>query len=266
MSKGVVLWNAKEAKEHCEQFTKDYAALRNNLLDHLDHKGHVALKYSDDWDGFFAYCKEKLKLELAPATIRLQISTAQVSREVGVDVPMVISRQLAKLPPEKQKGVYDEVIGAREVAGQRSANQMEPDVRRVVRREMGVVDPAPFPITNNPPVPVTYDVNGHPRPPSVVTDTVKEWNPRNDTETADTVFGMPKSAPAVVIGVDTGQEGESLFVENHKVAEGPSPFSYSIAYEQARALLRRFVAAYASANQDAMVELYAETIPFLEVN
>lgn len=141
----VVLWNEKETDAKCAEFVADYAAMRRKLCDHYEHKGHVAKRYEDSWTGFMAYCRERLRLELSEQTVRLQISAAQVSREVGVDVPMVIGRHLAKLPKDKQKEIYDEVIGAREKAGQRSANEMEPDVRKVVRREMGIVEkPAPI--------------------------------------------------------------------------------------------------------------------------
>lgn len=214
MTDQIVLWNAKETVSHCEEFVRDYAKMRNALLDHYQHKGHVALRYSDDWSGFHSYCLERLKLESKLDTIKLQISTAQVSREVGVDVPMVIGRQFVKLPPDKRKEVYDEVIGAREKAGQRSANQMEQDVRRVVRRIMGVEEPAPAP-----PVSTTDEVE-----PGVITL-------EDDSTISDIVpaYPVPEGHP------------DNPFTE---------PLNYREAYSAARALLCRFASAVGNGGRD----------------
>lgn len=230
MSNQIVLWNAKEAKEHCEEFVQSYAKMRNDLLDHYNHKGHVALRYSDDWAGFFSYCKERLKLDSNERTIRLQISTAQVSREVGVEVPMVISRQLVKLPPEKVKEVYDEVIGARQQAGQRSANQMEPDVRRVVRRVMGVPEPEPA-------------------PPVSVTDT------GGVTGFASTVF--PQDEMPIVSGVliETPGEVPRILIRETEAVISPE-----------RIMLCVFYAAYRDNNQEALLALFSKVGAYLAAN
>jgi len=141
-SEPVVLWNAKEAKREADRFVKNYADLRMSVYEHYKHKAHVALKYDDSMAGFAAYCREKLKLDSDPTTIKLQIAAAQVSETVGVDVPMVIGRHIAKLPAADQKAVYEEVVQARqgEGAAAKSANEMEEDVRRVVRQRLGVED------------------------------------------------------------------------------------------------------------------------------
>lgn len=158
VSEPVVLWNPKEAKREADRFVKNYADLRMSVYEHFKHKAHVALKFEDSHAGFAAYCHEKLRLDSDPSTIRLQIAAAQVSETVGVDVPMVIARHIAKLPREQQKSVHDEVVTARqpEGAAAKSANEMEEDVRRVVRQRLGVEDKPKStpPVSNtNPPYP-----------------------------------------------------------------------------------------------------------------
>lgn len=229
MSSQIVLWNAKEAKQKCEEFVRDYAKFRNDLLDHFNHKGHVALRYTDDWQGFFTYCRERLKLESNEQTIRLQISTAQVSREVGVEVPMVISRQLAKLPPEQQKGVYDEVIGARQKAGQRSANQMEPDVRRVVRRVMGVAEPLPVSKTDKEP-------------------------PASQTNGADLTIVVGAGPRTADVETETANHPPDVKL----LTEGP--------YSEARGLLCEFVDAYEAADQEKLLIVYTTARLFINAN
>lgn len=257
MSKGIVLWNAREAKEKCEQFAKNYAQLRSDLLDHLEHKGHVALKYDDSMDGFFLYCREKLKLELSPKTIQLQIATAQVSREVGVEVPMVISRQLAKLPPGtgQRKAIYDEVIGAREVAGQRGANQMEPDVRKVVRREMGIVEkPAPE--------------------QSVTTDESASTDVHVGID-----YGAPDGSSTVVVLVDgsiidsslmrdvpmePAQETRTDEMEAETPISPPADYHNSHSFSGAVIVIQCFVAAYESGNQEGLLGTFMTAKRFLD--
>lgn len=231
----IVLWNAKETVSHCEEFVRDYAKMRNALLDHYQHKGHVALRYSDDWGGFHSYCLERLKLDSKLDTIKLQIATAQVSREVGVDVPMVIGRQFVKLPPDKRKEVYDEVIGAREKAGQRSANQMEQDVRRVVRRIMGVDEPAPAP-----PVSTTDE------PPKFV---VGVDMGSKDGDMTVVAYPLPDGHP------------DNPFTE-------PPTFEATDAeaYGLARALLCEFFYAYRDNNQEAILSIFSRVKAFLASN
>lgn len=242
MSDQVVLWNAKEAQARCEVFVQSLSDMRSDLLDHYNHKGHCALRYSDDWPGFFAYCKERLKLESNEQTIRLQIATAQVSREVGVEVPMVIARQIGKLPREQQKEVYDEVIGAREKAGQRSANQMEPDARRVVRRIMGIEEKPP-------------------KPPVSTTDTepssVSLHNQGVDAHYRE--MGIPTPAEQMAALAPIDPEVAEKFVS------GPftEPLNYREAYSEARALLCRFAKAYMVNNQNDLIELCHKAREFL---
>lgn len=240
MSKSIVLWNKTEAKEKCAEFVKDYAQLRQNLLDHLDHKGHVALGFKDDWDGFYAYCRDCLKLELHPKTIRLQIDAAQLSREVGTDVPMVITKQLQKLPEEKRAGTYAEVVTAREVAGQRTANQMAVDVGRVVKRELK-----------------------QPAPPSLA----GSGTFHSDVE--DDLYPVIEAKIAARNGVEAQLPPQTPETPQNG-SQGPRkanlPVDFRQAYTEGRKLLRRFVTAFLASNQQDLTKLCIDVDEYLRQN
>lgn len=220
MSESLVLLNATEAKSKLIVIANTHKEFREKLYEFYVLKGHVALRYEDTFDGLYQCVKEHAHLSYSKDAIQAQIGAAEVSAEVGKDVPIAIGRQLVKLPVGQRKAIYDEVIGAREKAGQRSANQMEPDVRRVVAKELRA---AAGPIGTG--TPATYA--------EAQAATAVDFGlvPAQEARTADLEVEVPNYAP-------TGE------------------LNYQGAFRAARRVLCDFVAAYGSGDKESELGAY----------
>lgn len=128
--------SVKEAREATEEFVAKRDNLYADLLSLYYRGAHIRLGCPDSIEGFHAYAQEYLGLGMTEQTIRNKITAAEVSAVVDKPVPIVIARQLARLPDADAKRRIWGELQARETHGTRSANEMERDAKRIVDREL----------------------------------------------------------------------------------------------------------------------------------
>lgn len=123
-------FNKKEAEEATLRFHETKHAFRVQLLELHDRKAHKALGFTDDFSGFCAYAQEKLDIQTGSRSLQLQVESARVAQNVGQEIPIAIGRQLARVTPEKQAAIYNEISSVPDI--EKSAAKLEPQIKRLV--------------------------------------------------------------------------------------------------------------------------------------
>lgn len=211
-------WGRKELTGvEIPRFRNEYEHVRSSMYEHYARSAHRVMGYSDNFDGFVAYAREMLKVDITDQTIRNQITAGQVSAAVGEAVPMRIANEIAKLEdPRRQQEAFKE-LKAREEAGVRTVDQMTSDARKVVGRMLG---------------PVTKDA-----PPASPA-------PRTEAE-APKVDKAPPEAPAPRTEANTSKEPRpSLWVAADLLKEWTKTYMESLAQEEVHAKTAAWIKAY----------------------
>lgn len=231
-------WSKKEAERNAEEFVHDARQLWRRLTEHWFHKAHAALGYPDDLRGFTEYASERLSLSYSTAAIRLQIAAAEVSANVGADVPIKVAEHLSRVDPEVQVRLWEELnVSGRERAGLRSGNQMGIDAMRIVGRELRPkLPPAP-----------------EPQPPAV---DAKFTDEQIEEEMHDAVDKMihknAQEGPNPAILSDLGENAANDTTETDYVTGEqfpPERTDVEVYLQQAVCLMRKFCGAYINGEQ-----------------